>query len=368
MTAEEILNASRAGHLVVGIAKWNEQFETADSRKRSKLDWIKNPTQESRGFMELFAGYGERGMTCYAIFDSMCKFMGREPSERTDEGRYERGRFLWNDRPMKVHHLASKCHVHELDLFVEALELLASPEVGWILLETWDDQAGSASGTKNTEQEEEKSASSSGKASQRGQNTAGVASNNRRGLEVQIEEKKKNAGGAAEDVFLNQVCGETGKAKSSSTAGEAKASESSLPVGQTLIRPAIPDGRLSIEDALDSSIEMIRSFEGLNSHREELANEVKGWLQALYAAGKHQTGKRLQRDLEQGISLAVLSDDHAEAVICHFAAAAQNQKDGKPDPWLNLDWRRLKLRKGAVSTNGNKEEGHKTTTKKVHGF
>jgi hypothetical protein len=108
------------------IKRWNETFETADTRKRQRLGWFMNPSGcESAGYIELMS-YGQDGIMAFAVFQAICQWSATNRQE-------VRGRLARSD--------GSAINVRQLSAFIrmppdvvqKAIDLLMTPDVGWIL-------------------------------------------------------------------------------------------------------------------------------------------------------------------------------------------------------------------------------------------
>ena len=76
------------------INKWSETFENADTRKRQRLGWIHVQSGcDSRGYRKLMRD-GEDGLKAYAVFISMCQFMGTLKKEYRGEFRNSDGSLM----------------------------------------------------------------------------------------------------------------------------------------------------------------------------------------------------------------------------------------------------------------------------------
>lgn len=123
------------------ITGWNETFESADSRKREKLFWFQFPCgTESTGLIML-RRHGSRGLAAFGVFSLLCQL------HASTESRSRRcaGILCRNDgRPVSIDFLADKLRIGKDDL-ESAVNLLSSPDVGWLqILPSADDLPSSA--------------------------------------------------------------------------------------------------------------------------------------------------------------------------------------------------------------------------------
>jgi hypothetical protein len=110
------------------IAKWSETFENADTRKRARLGWFLTPSgNDSGGYVELMSR-GQDGILAFAVFQAICQWSAtclppvRGLCARSD------------GRPYSARQLATLIRMPEA-VVETALELLSSPDVGWIEVE-----------------------------------------------------------------------------------------------------------------------------------------------------------------------------------------------------------------------------------------
>ena len=116
---------------MIRIKHWNETFENADTRKRQRLGWFLCPTgTDSAGYLELMS-HGERGIRAFAVFTAICQWSATcLPLVRGSCARSD-------GRPMSARQIATVIRMPE-NIVSDALELLSSPDVGWIMRENTD--------------------------------------------------------------------------------------------------------------------------------------------------------------------------------------------------------------------------------------
>jgi hypothetical protein len=120
--------------LMMEIAKWNETFENADTRKRQRLGWLFIPTGcDSNGYLSLVAQDG--GFEAFGIFLAICQWSATQPRELRGKLVRTNGAPL-TEKDISVRIRAEVCQVSA------ALKLLTSNDVGWII---GDDSEESAS-------------------------------------------------------------------------------------------------------------------------------------------------------------------------------------------------------------------------------
>jgi hypothetical protein len=108
------------------IKKWDETFETADTRKRQRLGWYMNPSGcDSAGYIELMS-HGTEGVIAYAVFQAICQWSATQ--------RYEiRGKMARTDgSALNVRQISAFIRM-PLDVVQRAICLLTTPEVGWLV-------------------------------------------------------------------------------------------------------------------------------------------------------------------------------------------------------------------------------------------
>jgi hypothetical protein len=111
------------------IAKWNETFESADTRKRQRLGWLSIPTgNDSAGYIELMS-HGERGVRAFGVFLAICQWSATQRQET-------RGQLARSDgRPVNDRQIAAIIRI-STDIVTDAIELLSSREIAWICEKT----------------------------------------------------------------------------------------------------------------------------------------------------------------------------------------------------------------------------------------
>lgn len=109
----------------IEIAKWNEIFESAWSRKRKKLDWYQAPVGvQSNGYLTLVEA-GAAGLAALGVFTALCQLSATYPTER-------RGRFINADgSPMSIQRLATLTGIDK-ELLLDAIDLLSADNVRWL--------------------------------------------------------------------------------------------------------------------------------------------------------------------------------------------------------------------------------------------
>jgi hypothetical protein len=107
------------------IAKWNETFENADTRKRQRLGWLFIPTGcDSNGYLSLVAQDG--GFEAFGIFLAICQWSATQPREL-------RGKLVrTNGAPLTEKDIAVRIRAEACQVSA-ALNLLTSNDVGWIV-------------------------------------------------------------------------------------------------------------------------------------------------------------------------------------------------------------------------------------------
>lgn len=108
------------------IVRWNETFESADTRKRERLKFFHAPSGcESRGYLNLVSRFPQdRAMMAFGVFQSLCQLSATL-------GRSVRGSFKNSDgTPMDLQQIScllrlESCHVSA------ALEILTDSRVKW---------------------------------------------------------------------------------------------------------------------------------------------------------------------------------------------------------------------------------------------
>ncbi len=114
---------------MIEIAKWNETFESADTRKRQRLKSFHCPSGvESRGLLNLLCHFdGQAALAAFGVFQLVCQLSATLPAEH-------RGRLIHSDStPMTVDFLSRLLRI-EICHLSAALEILSDKRVAWILL------------------------------------------------------------------------------------------------------------------------------------------------------------------------------------------------------------------------------------------
>ena len=119
------------------IKNWNKIFENADSRKRQRLGYFCCPSgNDSQGYIELMS-LGERGMMAYAVFMGICQWSATcVPQVRGTCARSD-------GRALTSRQIATTIRM-PIETVDAALELLSSPDVGWIEVEKTEENQQSA--------------------------------------------------------------------------------------------------------------------------------------------------------------------------------------------------------------------------------
>lgn len=112
---------------MIAIAKWNEKFENADTRKRERLGWYLAPSgNDSKGYRELMRK-GAHGLLCLGVFSAMCQLMATLPKAH-------RGRLMNSDgTPMELEDIMELCRMTGMEAadFRQITGTLL--EVGWLV-------------------------------------------------------------------------------------------------------------------------------------------------------------------------------------------------------------------------------------------
>ena len=108
------------------IKRWNETFETADTRKRQRLGWFMNPSGcESSGYIELMS-HGTQGIIAFGVFQAICQWSATNRQEI-------RGQLARSDgSALNVRQVAAFIRMPP-DIVENAIRLLSSSYVGWII-------------------------------------------------------------------------------------------------------------------------------------------------------------------------------------------------------------------------------------------
>lgn len=116
------------GRKVYSIRGWNESFEKAQSRKiEGALPWVALPTKhDGKGFRRIMQQ--KNGPAIYAAWVLLLQIAAKCP---------DRGVLCDDDGPLDStdFELKTDCPAK---LFDEALQVLASPKVAWILVAEWE--------------------------------------------------------------------------------------------------------------------------------------------------------------------------------------------------------------------------------------
>lgn len=110
------------------IKKWNEVFETADTRKRVRLGWYQCPTGvDSAGYIELMS-HGEKGLQALGVFSAICQWSATCPPA-------VRGKLMRSDgRELSMRQLSSILRIPEA-LVIESVKLLMTEDVRWLIVQ-----------------------------------------------------------------------------------------------------------------------------------------------------------------------------------------------------------------------------------------
>lgn len=113
------------------IAKWNETFEDAKSRKLVSMRYLQMPLDiNSNGYINLMA-CGEAGLKAYGVFLGICQLSAARRPEH-------RGKVCRSDgSPLSEKQLASHLRI-ALGNLSAALELLKSDDIAWIIDDSGD--------------------------------------------------------------------------------------------------------------------------------------------------------------------------------------------------------------------------------------
>lgn len=107
------------------IAKWNDVFENAWTRKRNRLGWFNCPSgNDSAGYIALMS-YGDKGVAAIGVFTAICQWSATcLPLVRGSCARSD-------GRPLNLTQLALLIRMPER-VVSESISLLTSEEVGWM--------------------------------------------------------------------------------------------------------------------------------------------------------------------------------------------------------------------------------------------
>lgn len=113
---------------MIRIRGWNETFENADTRKRQRLGWFHCPSGvDSSGYVELMS-HGERGIRAFGVFQAICQWSATcLPVVRGSVARSD-------GTPLSARQIATVLRI-PVEVIEDAIELLSSPSVGWIINE-----------------------------------------------------------------------------------------------------------------------------------------------------------------------------------------------------------------------------------------
>lgn len=108
------------------IKDWKKTFENARSRQLKRLDWIQFPAGvDSNGSIEL-ASLEDEGLIAESVFNRLCQWTATHPPQL-------RGKLCRSDgRELSVNQIATHIRV-KAETVRKSIELLTSPEVGWII-------------------------------------------------------------------------------------------------------------------------------------------------------------------------------------------------------------------------------------------
>lgn len=106
------------------IAKWDETFETSESRKLKAMKWVALPANlDSNGYQSLVEEYPEKAAALYGAWCALLAVAAGCPVRGTLAAS--------NGRPFTTRRIASLTHLPE-GIVSELLEWASSPEIGWI--------------------------------------------------------------------------------------------------------------------------------------------------------------------------------------------------------------------------------------------
>lgn len=114
---------------MIRITKWGDTFENAWTRKRVRLGWFNCPSgNDSSGYIALMS-HGERGILAFSVFIAICQWSATcLPKIRGECARSD-------GRPLNPAQIAILIRMPE-HVVEDAISLLASPEVGWMQVDT----------------------------------------------------------------------------------------------------------------------------------------------------------------------------------------------------------------------------------------
>ena len=112
----------------ISISGWKETFENAGTRKLKQLLWYPCPAGvDSSGYVALMS-HGTPGVIAFGVFQAICQW-----SATSIPG--VRGRVARSDgRDISVRQLATLLRIDQTTVS-DAIELLTSPEVGWLTVD-----------------------------------------------------------------------------------------------------------------------------------------------------------------------------------------------------------------------------------------
>lgn len=116
------------GRAAYRIRDWDEHFETNESRKLKKLNWVPVPTHhDSCGFRHVMAH--ERGAEIYTAWILTVQVAAKIPKPRT-------GLLVSGGRPLDAEDLAVKTGA-PAEIFELAFEVLTEERIGWLETVGW---------------------------------------------------------------------------------------------------------------------------------------------------------------------------------------------------------------------------------------
>lgn len=110
---------------VYRIAKWEETFETADSRRYKVLTWVSLPVDSSNGYNDLIETFGDEAPLIYGAWCALVRFAARAPERGTLAD--SRGRAFTLNRIAADSRFPISC-------FERLYEWAISEAVGWLEL------------------------------------------------------------------------------------------------------------------------------------------------------------------------------------------------------------------------------------------
>lgn len=129
--------------VVYSIRDWDENFETAQSRKvKGPLDWVAMPTKhDGKSYGRIMQM--DDGPTIYAAWALMVQVAAKCPV---------RGVLADKDGPLTADDLATKTKFPE-SLFSKALAELSSPKIAWLAVADWERNGSTLPLQDSTEQD-----------------------------------------------------------------------------------------------------------------------------------------------------------------------------------------------------------------------